>query len=87
NWALQHVQSDYYVLLNSDVEVSANWIEPVIELMEQDKNIAACQPKLISFHQPQYFEYAGACGGWIDTLGYPFSRGRIFDVLEKDAKQ
>jgi GT2 family glycosyltransferase len=87
NWALQRVQSDYYVLLNSDVEVSANWIEPVIELMEQDKNIAACQPKLISFHQPQYFEYAGACGGWIDTLGYPFSRGRIFDVLEKDAKQ
>ena len=84
NWALKHVEADYYVLLNSDVEVTPNWIEPIIDLMESDAAIAACQPKLLSYHQPQYFEYAGACGGWIDALGYPFSRGRIFDVLEKD---
>ena len=87
NWALKHVEADYYVLLNSDVEVTPNWIEPIIDLMESDATIAACQPKLLSYHQPQYFEYAGACGGWIDALGYPFSRGRIFDVLEKDEHQ
>jgi len=87
NWALKHVEADYYVLLNSDVEVTPNWIEPIIDLMESDAAIAACQPKLLSYHQPQYFEYAGACGGWIDALGYPFSRGRIFDVLEKDEHQ
>lgn len=87
NWALKHVEADYYVLLNSDVEVTANWIEPIIELMESDDKIAACQPKLLSYHQPQLFEYAGASGGWIDSLGYPFSRGRIFDVLEKEEHQ
>jgi len=87
NWALQKVASDYYVLLNSDVEVTPQWIEPIIELMERNQNIAACQPKLLSYHQPGSFEYAGACGGWMDTLGYPFSRGRIFDVLEKDQHQ
>ncbi len=67
--------------------VTPGWIEPVIELMEGHPAIAACQPKLLSFHQPDLFEYAGAAGGWIDTLGYPFSRGRIFDVLEKDTHQ
>lgn len=87
NWALQLVNAPYYILLNSDVEVTNNWIEPIINLMEFDKNIAACQPKLLSYHQPNLFEYAGACGGWIDSLGYPFSRGRIFDVLEKDEHQ
>ncbi|MDE3237257.1 MAG: glycosyltransferase family 2 protein [Bacteroidota bacterium] len=87
NWALQHVKADYYVLLNSDVEVTASWIEPIIALMEADRSIAACQPKLLSFHQPHLFEYAGSAGGWIDVLGYPFSRGRIFDVLEKDDGQ
>jgi GT2 family glycosyltransferase len=87
NWALQQVQSEYYVLLNSDVEVSAGWIEPVIAGMEADHSIAACQPKLLSYKQRDSYEYAGACGGWIDALGYPFSRGRIFDVLEKDQGQ
>ena len=87
NWALKHVEADYYVLLNSDVEVTPGWIEPIIDLMEADATIAACQPKLLSYHQPQFFEYAGASGGWIDALGYPFSRGRIFDVLEKDEHQ
>jgi GT2 family glycosyltransferase len=87
NFFLQQVKADYYVLLNSDVEVTKNWIEPVIELMEADKTIAACQPKLLAYHQKDTFEYAGASGGWIDALGYPFSRGRVFDVLEKDHGQ
>ena len=87
NWALKLVESEYYVLLNSDVEVASNWIEPIISLMESDAAIAACQPKLISYSNRNLLEYAGACGGWIDKLGYPFSRGRIFDVLEKDKHQ
>ena len=87
NWALQHVSADFYVLLNSDVEVPTNWIEPVISLMEQHPDIGAAQPKMIAYNDRSSFEYAGACGGWIDYLGYPFSRGRIFDVLEKDNGQ
>ncbi len=87
NWALQHVSADYYVLLNSDVEVPVNWIEPIISLMEQHPDIGAAQPKMIAYNDRTSFEYAGACGGWIDCLGYPFSRGRIFDVLEKDHGQ
>jgi GT2 family glycosyltransferase len=87
NWALKRVETDYYVLLNSDVEVTANWIRPVIAMMESDKAIAACQPKLLAWHNRGYFEYAGGAGGWIDILGYPFSRGRIFDVCEKDEGQ
>jgi GT2 family glycosyltransferase len=87
NFFLQQVKADYYVLLNSDVEVTTNWIEPIIELMEADKTIAACQPKLLAYNQKDTFEYAGAGGGWIDALGYPFSRGRVFDVLEKDHGQ
>ncbi|WP_439506425.1 glycosyltransferase family 2 protein [Sediminibacterium sp.] len=87
NWALQRVEADYYVLLNSDVQVSNDWINPVINLMEQDKSIAAAQPKMRSFYEPELFEYAGAAGGWIDFLGYPFSRGRVFDVCEPDKGQ
>lgn len=87
NSALKKISSDYYVLLNSDVEVSAGWIEPVIELMEADAGIAACQPKIKAFNNKQLFEYAGASGGWLDGLGYPFSRGRIFDFLEEDNNQ
>lgn len=87
NTALKQVQSDYYVLLNSDVEVDAGWIGPVIELMEQDTAIAACQPKLLAYHDKKMFEYAGAGGGWIDSLGYPFMRGRIFDICEEDKGQ
>ena len=87
NVALKQVQSDYYVLLNSDVEVTAGWIEPVIELMENDPSIAACQPKLLAFDDKMQFEYAGASGGWIDKLGYPFARGRVFENCEKDRGQ
>ncbi len=87
NTVLQQVQSDYYVLLNSDVEVEKGWIEPVIALMESDRQIAACQPKILAYNNKEMFEYAGASGGWIDNFGYPFMRGRIFDVCEKDNGQ
>lgn len=87
NDALKLVEADYYILLNSDIEVAENWIQPVIELMEQDKTIAACQPKIRSYYQKDEFEYAGAAGGFIDRYGYPFCKGRIFQVLEKDNGQ
>ena len=87
NLALEHVKADYYVLLNSDVEVSANWIEPIIDLMEKNPKIAACQPKILDFNHKTKFEYAGAAGGMIDKLGYPFCRGRLFNVLEEDKGQ
>jgi GT2 family glycosyltransferase len=87
NWALKLIKADYYVLLNSDVEVTPNWIGPMVEVLEKDTLNAACQPKLLSQKEPALFEYAGAAGGWIDAFGYPFSRGRIFDVCEKDEKQ
>jgi GT2 family glycosyltransferase len=87
NECLKEVKSDYYVLLNSDVEVSSGWIEPIIELMESDQQIGACQPKILSFKEKDLFEYAGASGGWIDRYGYPFARGRIFDICEKDRGQ
>jgi GT2 family glycosyltransferase len=87
NAALKQVQADYYVLLNSDVEVTQNWIEPVIEMMEADKTIGVAQPKLLSFYHRNEFEYAGAAGGFIDKYGYPFCRGRIFFSLEKDEHQ
>lgn len=78
---------DYYVLLNSDCRVSPHWLLPVIETMEKDKTIAAAQPKILSYTKKRKFEYAGASGGWMDSLGYPLSRGRIFDTVEKDRKQ
>jgi GT2 family glycosyltransferase len=87
NWALKKVEADYYVLLNSDVSVDPNWIQPMVDLLESNPAIGACQPKILSHASPTIFEYAGACGGWIDFLGYPFSRGRVFDVCEKDEKQ
>jgi hypothetical protein len=87
NEALKQVQSEYYVLLNSDVEVNPRWIEPVIELMEKDKTIGAAQPKILSYRNREFFEYAGAAGGWMDYLGYPFARGRVFDTCEKDEGQ
>lgn len=87
NAALKKIESDYYILLNSDVEVTPGWIEPIISLMEQDSLIAACQPKILSFNNKKNFEYAGASGGWLDRYGYPFSRGRIFDFLEEDTGQ
>lgn len=87
NEALKQVQSDYYVLLNSDVEVAPGWIEPILRLMESDPLIGACQPKIKMYADRDSFEYAGAAGGWLDSLGYPFARGRIFDVCETDTGQ
>ena len=87
NEALVQVKSDFYVLLNSDIEVTPGWIEPVITLMESDPAIAACQPKILSYVQQDTFEYAGAAGGFIDKFGYPFCRGRLFQTLEKDTGQ
>lgn len=87
NEALKKVTADYYILLNSDVEVMRGWIEPMVKLLEGDPTIAACQPKLLSYHHKTSFEYAGAAGGWIDQYGYPFSKGRIFEVIEEDRGQ
>lgn len=87
NRALNQVEADYYVLLNSDVEVTPHWIEPVIEQMEQDRQIVAAQPKLLMYDQRDTFEYAGGAGGFIDKYGYPFCRGRLFTTLEKDKGQ
>lgn len=87
NEALKQIVADYYVLLNSDVEVTPGWLEPMITLLESDKTIAACQPKILSFHNKKMFEYAGAAGGWIDKYGYPFAKGRLFDICEEDHGQ
>ncbi len=87
NDVLKKIDSEYYVLINSDIEVSKNWIDPIINLMDNDNKIAACQPKILNYNNRNYFEYAGASGGYIDILGYPLCRGRIFDTLEKDEGQ
>jgi GT2 family glycosyltransferase len=87
NRALKQVEATYFVLLNSDIEVTANWLEPMVSLLDGDTSIAAIQPKVLSFHKRDTFEYAGAAGGFIDSLGYPFCRGRVFDHLEKDHHQ
>lgn len=87
NDALQQIKSDYYVLLNSDVEVTPNWIENVIQFMQKDELYVACQPKILSHAEKNKFEYAGAAGGFIDKYGYPFCRGRIFDTCEEDNGQ
>jgi len=87
NDALKDLKEKYFVLLNSDIEVTDNWIEPIINLMEENSNISACQPKILDYNNKDSFEYAGASGGYIDNLGYPFTRGRIFDSIESDNNQ
>lgn len=87
NAALAEVDADYFVLLNSDVEVTPDWLEPVIRRMEADPTIGACQPKMLSYKERHKFEYAGAGGGWLDALGYPFCEGRVFDTVENDEGQ
>lgn len=87
NKALEQIDAKYFILLNSDVDVSEHWIEPVIEMMEKDEKIAACQPKILSYSEPEKFEYAGAAGGFIDKFGFPFCRGRVFQSLEIDNGQ
>ena len=87
NRALAQVEADYYVLLNDDVEVTPHWIEPVVELLEKTPESAIAQPKLLMYDRRDTFEYAGAAGGYIDSFGYPFCRGRLFDTLEQDCGQ
>lgn len=87
NRALKQVEAEYYVLLNSDVEVTPHWLEPLIDYMDTHADVAACQPKLLSFVDKTKFEYAGAAGGFIDRFGYPFCRGRLFDTVEADNGQ
>ena len=87
NRALEQVDAEFFVLLNSDVEVSAGWIEPLVATLTNHRNVAAVAPKLRSYGHREYFEYAGAAGGYIDILGYPFCRGRILSTLEEDKGQ
>lgn len=87
NLALKQVKEEFLVLLNSDIEVTPGWIEPIMQLFMNFPEVAAVQPKILDFYNRKSFEYAGAAGGWIDRYGYPFSKGRIFDVLEEDNLQ
>lgn len=87
NYALDRIEAEYFVLLNSDVEVTPHWAEPVIAYMDANPDVAACQPKIKDYHRRTYFEYAGAAGGYMDFLGYPYSRGRLFDTCEVDNGQ
>lgn len=87
NRALKEINADYYVLLNSDIEVTPGWLPPLTTLLDSDDSIAAVQPKILSYHQKNKFEYAGAAGGYIDSFGYPFCRGRVFDHVEDDFGQ
>lgn len=87
NKALEQIEAEYFVILNSDVEVTQNWISPIIEFMDKNQDVAVVQPKILSYHNKKMFEYAGAAGGFIDILGYPFCKGRIISKLEEDNGQ
>jgi len=84
NEALQSVDADIFALVNSDVEVTPNWLQPILETFKNELNTAIVQPKILDYKRKDYFEYAGAGGGFIDQYGYPYCRGRIFETLEKD---
>ena len=87
NKAFEQIDAEYAVLLNSDVEVTPDWLLPLVEYMDAHPQVAACQPKLMAYHKKDEFEYAGAMGGYLDRYGYPYCRGRIFDAIEKDHHQ
>ena len=87
NKALEQVDAEYSILLNSDVEVTEGWIAPMLAALDADSNVVACQPKILDYKRKTHFEYAGAAGGFIDRYGYPYCRGRIFDTLEEDNGQ
>ena len=87
NEGVKNIKSDYFIFINTDVLVTKNWLIPLFNKMESNNKIGACQPKILSEKKKKYFEYAGASGGYIDTLGYPFCRGRIFNYIEKDNGQ
>ena len=87
NRGLKPIEAEYYLLLNSDVEVREGWLTPMLEYMDYHPEVAACQPKLLCQWSPKDFEYAGACGGYIDALGYPYCRGRVMGTIEEDKGQ
>lgn len=87
NLALSQIEAKYYVLLNSDVEVTSGWLKPLIRYMDDNPDVGSCQPKIMAYQNRKYFEYAGAAGGFIDKFGYTFCRGRIFSHIEKDIGQ
>ena len=87
NLALKQIDAKYFLLLNSDIEVTKGWLKPMVEFMDNNPNVAACQPKILSYHNREYFEYAGAAGGYIDKHGFPFCRGRMLHRIEKDVGQ
>ena len=87
NKALERVDAEYYLLLNSDVEVTEGWLAPMLSFMENNPKAVACQPKILAYNNKTHFEYAGAAGGFIDRYGYPYCRGRLFDIVEQDNGQ
>lgn len=87
NLALSRIEAKYHILVNSDIEVTRGWVEPLISHLDKNPDVASCQPKILSWSKRDHFEYAGAAGGFIDRYGYPFCRGRIFSVTEKDEGQ
>ncbi len=87
NKGLEAVDSEYIVLLNSDIQLTEGWLSPLIDFLDNHPDYAACQPKMLSLRQPEYFEHAGACGGFIDYYGYPYCRGRIMNTVERDQGQ
>ncbi|MFA9195719.1 glycosyltransferase family 2 protein [Flavobacterium sp. FBOR7N2.3] len=87
NEALQHIDAEIYALVNSDIEVTENWLSPILDTFENEPKTAIIQPKILDFKNKEYFEYAGAAGGFIDKYGYPYCRGRIFETIEKDNGQ
>ncbi|HJS00875.1 MAG TPA: glycosyltransferase family 2 protein [Flavobacterium sp.] len=87
NEALQHIDAELYALVNSDIEVTENWLQAILETFENEPQTAIIQPKLLDYKNKAYFEYAGAAGGFLDKYGYPYCRGRIFETIEKDNGQ
>lgn len=87
NRGLAELNYDYFILLNSDVEVTQNWIPPLLDLALKNRNVVAIQPKILDYNRKTHFEYAGAAGGFMDVLGFPFCRGRIFETVEEDLGQ
>lgn len=87
NQGLKEIESEYFAIVNSDIEVSENWLDIMVRFLDENQDYVACQPKIKSYHNKEYFEYAGACGGFIDGFGYPYCRGRIFEDIEKDEGQ
>lgn len=87
NKALSQIDAEYFVLLNSDVELTEGWLEPLINYMDNNPDVGACQPKIKAFNRKTHFEHAGAAGGFIDYLGYPYCRGRVFNEVEQDNGQ